>query len=222
MGLIAVAYTHFCGEGRYFVVDGVALPVCQRCLGLFTGAALTGVWLFSSGVWRRGLPSRRMFLIHAAILLAAMLGGIHVIDFGQSWRLLCGLWTGFVVVLWLVGGTRHLWHASLRGAPVGLAWSQRDELHSTLATAVLTGLAFAIPRWLLLGRYVWTALIIAGAVVLVLSVAGSEVATARWCVRGIRDVCAATARPAGVIERTPKVTATSRSVTRPGTKALWS
>jgi hypothetical protein len=125
------------------------------------------------------------------ILLAAMLGGIHVIDFGQSWRLLCGLWTGHVVVLWLVGGTRHLWHLPLRGAPVGLAWSQRDELHSTIATAVLTALAFAIPRWLLFGRHVWTALIIAGAVALVLAVAGSEVATARWCVGVIRGLCAA-------------------------------
>ncbi len=48
-------FSFICGQGRCFVVDGTALPLCQRCLGLYAGAFLTTIWLVTSGIWRRGL-----------------------------------------------------------------------------------------------------------------------------------------------------------------------
>ena len=56
-------FSHFCGQGSCFVVDGAALPVCQRCLGLYVGALLTAVWLAATGIWRRGLGSWSVFLV---------------------------------------------------------------------------------------------------------------------------------------------------------------
>ncbi len=191
MDFVTSASAHVCGQGRCFLVDGVALPVCQRCMGLYLGAAMTGVWLFSSRVGGRGLPSNRVFLIHAVVLLAAMLGGIHVIDFGATWRLLCGLWAGHIFVLWLVGGAHYLWHTSLPVASTGLGCSRRDEFHSVLAIAVLVALAFVIPEWHLLGWHVWTTLITAGALILVSAVAGAAAAIAAWSGRATRRRCVA-------------------------------
>ena len=100
-------FSHVCGQGRAFILDGEALPVCQRCLGLYAGAALTGLWLVASGAWRRALPERSVAYAHIAMLLAAIAGGVHWVDAGPAWRLVCGLWTGHVAMLWLVGGAGH-------------------------------------------------------------------------------------------------------------------
>jgi len=190
MDLFTSAYAHVCGQGRCFVADGAALPVCQRCMGLYVGAALTSAWIFSFHVWRRGLPSWRIFLIHAVILLTAMLGGIHVLDFGPSWRLLCGLWTGHAFVLWLVGSAQHLRNASLSIAPTRLGWSPRDEIHSMLAIMLLPALAFALPRRLLLGWQFWTVVITAGALTLMSSVVGAAIAITALSVRAMKHPCA--------------------------------
>jgi len=109
MNLLTEIFSHLCGQGRCFVIDGAALPVCQRCLGLYVGALVTLACLAASGAWRRGLPSRSIFAVNVAALLAAILGGLHVLDFGPLWRLACGMWTGQVATLWLIGGSVHLW-----------------------------------------------------------------------------------------------------------------
>ena len=121
--------SHVCGQGRCFAVDGQALPVCQRCLGLYAGGAFTLVWLILSGLWRNGLPSRGVFAIQCAVLLVAGLGGWHVIDTGPRWRLACGLFTGYVTTYWLAVGIVCLWQNArlgdaTRGTAVSLAEAQ--------------------------------------------------------------------------------------------------
>ena len=163
---ITTLYAYVCGQGRGFAVDGVVLPVCQRCLGLYVGAALTGVWLLGSGLWRRGLPSRRLWPIQAGVLLIAMLAGLHVVDAGPAWRVLCGLWTGHVVVLWLSGGARHLRHAVRRVVPSSLVWAWRDLIQAVVAIVLLPGLACIMPELLPIGWHAWTAVVIAGGLLL--------------------------------------------------------
>jgi len=107
MDALTYIFSHVCGQGRPFVLDGEALPVCQRCLGLYAGAALTGLWLVASGAWRRALPERSVAYANIVMLLAAMAGGVHWVDAGPTWRLVCGLWTGHVAMLWLAGGAGH-------------------------------------------------------------------------------------------------------------------
>jgi uncharacterized membrane protein len=113
--IIVKACSHLCGQARCFTVDGVALPLCQRCLGLYLGALVTLAWLIATGIWRRGLPGKWVIAVHVAALLAAGAGGLHAIDAGPRWRLACGLLTGHVTAFWLAAGIACLW----RGAEPG-------------------------------------------------------------------------------------------------------
>ncbi len=101
-------FSYVCGQGRCFVIHGSVLPVCQRCLGLYAAVVVSGTALLFSGTWRRGYPSRNKVVLHALMLLTAMLGGLHAIDGGPAWRLICGLWTGHVAVVWVSGGVAVL------------------------------------------------------------------------------------------------------------------
>jgi len=217
MDVLTEVFSRFCGQGRCFVIHGEALPVCQRCLGLYAGAAITGTWLGLSGIWRRGLPTPGLILLHAAMLLAAILGGVHVIDPGPTWRLLCGLWTGHVVVFWLVGAAVHLRiaskarpdtlfraaaraeargsdgvAASIPSSPMhGVEHAQRRRIrrvtpHTVAMIATVTVLAAAFPLLRGLGWHVWVAVIVAGAAMLVIAIAGAATAVTVWLGVGAR------------------------------------
>lgn len=139
-------FAHLCGQGRCFLVGGEALPVCQRCAGLCLGAFFTAAWLGLTGLWRRGLPCWSVWAVQVAGLAAAMLGGTHAIDAGPTWRLLCGLATGHVVICWLVGGGRHLLLPAGAGESQR-AWSRGDEFLGALSLPVLLA-AGAGATWL--------------------------------------------------------------------------
>jgi uncharacterized membrane protein len=164
METLTEIFSYLCGAGRRFVIDGAALPLCQRCLGLYVGAALTGVWLVGSGIRRRGLPTWSVFAANVIVLLAAMLGGLHVIDGGATWRLICGYWTGHVVTLWLLGGAVQL--QTLTGGAQQSPWRTRDKLQGVAAPVLLLILAMSFDSLAVLGWFLWASLAGAGAVVL--------------------------------------------------------
>jgi uncharacterized membrane protein len=160
-------YAHLCSQSRCFAIDGQALPVCQRCLGLYVGAAVTLLWLAASGLWRRGLPSNRVLAAHVALLLVALAGGLHWIDPGPRWRLTCGLWTGHVTVLWLVGGAVLLRGAAPRphAAPTPdaqTAWRLRETASALAMPLVFTVVAISFHHLEWLGWTLWTSLVAAG------------------------------------------------------------
>ena len=185
METLTAIFAYLCGQGRPFMIDGAPLPVCQRCLGLYAGATMTAAWLVASGVWRRGLPDRRTMWLHTAMLMAAMLGGMHLFDPGPAWRLVCGLWTGHVAMLWLVGGA-----VELRSAVVV---EERD--HSRAHTAIASPAAFLLAgptlailavlfsRYVHAGWYIWTAVAAVGAVLLAAALSAAAAMTARWIIR---------------------------------------
>jgi hypothetical protein len=150
-------FSYICGQSRSFVADGVLLPLDQRCLGLYVGALLTALWLLGSGIWRRGLPTRGVFGVNVALLFAAMLGGLHVIDPGPLWRFAFGLWTGHVATLWLSGAAVQFWHLSRPGAAAELRWRTTQIAQALAFPAGLAGLAAALPLLLPLGWRFWTA-----------------------------------------------------------------
>ncbi len=139
MDLLRELFGHLCGQGRCFVVDGATLPVCQRCLGLYVAAAVTGAWVVLARLWRRGLPPLAVVVGHLVVLTGAMLGGLHVIDSGPLWRLICGLGTGHVLLLWLVVGSACL----CRAGRVGEAPQRWRRVDSVLALVVAGLLAVA-------------------------------------------------------------------------------
>ncbi len=151
-------FSLICGQGRCVVVNGDSLPVCQRCMGLYIGVAITGLWLLASGMWRRGLPNREVFALNLVAVLTAMLGGLQVVDPGPTWRLTCGLWTGHVIMLWLVCGTRQL--LSIReGELAGLEWQVPHRVQGVIAVLIMPAVAWAIESSLGFGWTFWTAFV---------------------------------------------------------------
>lgn len=168
---------YVCGQQRCFVVDGVSLPVCQRCLGLYAGAAVTWGGLLLGNAWRRTLPPRPVVALQAAALIAALLGGLHVIDGGPAWRLLCGLWTGHVIVVWLVGGAGQL--AAAGGTHPVPEWSRRASIVLAAAPGALAVVAWGFAAWGRVGWYLWTGIALLGVLSLAFSAALALVAIGR-------------------------------------------
>jgi hypothetical protein len=178
METLSDIFAHVCGQNHCFAAGGVDLPVCQRCLGLYVAAALTAAWLAATGIRRRGLPSWGVFLVHEAALLAALLAGVHVWAWGASpvGKLTCGLWTGHVAILWLIGGAGHLWRLSRPAPRAQLPWRTGDKVQAAAAPLVLAGLAQLIPHAMSLGWGFWSAVVVAGALALAAAVAAAAAA----------------------------------------------
>jgi len=155
-------FHYICGQGHCFVIDSQALPVCQRCLGLYAGAALTGIWLLSRRRWHLGLPCLVVCLVHIVLLLTAMLSGVHIIDFGPIWRLICGLWTGHVVLMWLTGAVAQF-NLLLGCRPEALTpWRMRDKTEAIICVVMVTAIALVFHEITWLGWYFWTAVVVVG------------------------------------------------------------
>ena len=137
---------------------------------------ITGTWLAATGLWRRGLPGRNVLLLDIAMLLAAMAGGLHLIDPGPMWRLLCGLYTGHVILLWLVVGSTHLWFRFRSPARIPVPWRRRDRIAALALPIMLTLLAAIFPALQRLGWYTWAVVTLIGAAALLAAVSFTAVA----------------------------------------------
>jgi len=178
-------FSYVCGQQRCFIVDGLELPLCQRCLGLYLGAEVTLVWLVASGIWRRGLPPATIAGIHATALVAAMLGGLHLlVDGGPVWRFACGLGTGHVVAFWLVGATVHLWRSLRPGIRVP-PWHRRDRCQAIVAILAICTAAPGWPILLQLGWGLCSAAALVGVLCLAALVTVSLLAVTGWIVMGL-------------------------------------
>ncbi|MBM4017967.1 MAG: DUF2085 domain-containing protein [Planctomycetes bacterium] len=180
MDALTSIFSHVCGQGRPFVLDGAPLPVCQRCLGLYGGAALTAAWLLASGLWRRALPDRSVALAQIAMLLAAMAGGLSLADLGPAWRLLCGLWTGHVALAWLWGGANHLLALSRPGPFVDPPWPRGLRAGALAAGPALAAVALMFARYASTGWLLASVAAAAGAAFLALALIRAAVAAGWW------------------------------------------
>jgi len=92
-----------CGQapGHVWAPAGVPLPVCQRCVGLYAGAALA----VALHVLLRPPPSRRSLFLHALCLLPIVPAGLHLFPQGAALRALTGSFFG-------VGAVHLLWVAA--------------------------------------------------------------------------------------------------------------
>jgi hypothetical protein len=178
------ALQYVCSQGRCFWIDEAPLPVCQRCLGLYAGFGLTVVWLFVSGLWRRGLPPVGVLALHVGLLLVAMAGGLHWIDPGRRWRLACGLVTGHVAAVWILGGLTTMrrgkggrcllceaGHRPKVGrgpfrqkgpVPFSAPWPRWATIQAVAAVPLLIALAAGFYRLDRLGWWFWTVVALAG------------------------------------------------------------
>lgn len=189
-------FSYICGQARPFVVDGMPLPLGQRCLGLYLGAELTVAWVLATRLWRRGMPGMGVLALGGAMLFAAMLGGLHVIDPGPQWRFGFGLWTGHVAVLWLACAAAHLWASAGPDSRREPPWRAADTMAALVFPAALAALAALFPLLLPLGWHVWTAAAALGVVALAGTFIAAALAAARYGIsrrRLVRDRAARTA-----------------------------
>jgi len=173
-------FSFICGQARPFVVDGVPLPLGQRCLGLYLGAELTAVWVLAARLWRRGLPGTGLLAVNFAMLVAAMLGGLHVIDPGPLWRFGFGLWTGHVAVLWLACSAGQLRSCADPYSRPELRWRAADTTLALAFPAGLAALAALFPLVPPFGWWFWTAAAGLGVAALAATFVAAVVAAARY------------------------------------------
>ncbi len=198
MEALTESLNYLCSQSRCFWIDQSPLPVCQRCLGLYTGFGLTVVWLALSGIWRRGLAPNAVLALHVGVLLTAMAGGLHWIDFGPRWRLACGLWTGHVAALWILGGMMETRagvffrnaarRAFRRGYPGPSSWHRPAIAQAVLAVPLLFALAMTFYRLEHLGWWFWTVTALTGIVATFLTVAAAVVVVTAglWALPAVR------------------------------------
>jgi uncharacterized membrane protein len=160
-------FGYICGQGRCFQAAGTLLPLCQRCLGLYSAAGFTGLFLFLSGGRRKSLPPLRVSLVHIVLLFISMLAGIHLIDPGAEWRFLFGAWSGHVFVIWLCCGTNQLVLGSRESTGRLTCWSNLDQVLAFTLLLLLTAAPLFLQELLELGPYLWVVLSLGGIVTLV-------------------------------------------------------
>ncbi len=195
MNTLQHLFTYVCGQGDCFLADGRVLPVCERCLGLYLGAAATLVWVLAARLWRRGLPDRSVALADVALLVAAMLGGLHVVDADGPWPMMCGLWTGHVALLWLSGGAGHLGRLARARAPSQVPWRTGDKTIGLAAGPALALAATAFWRWTPAGWWLWTAAALVGLAALAAALAAALVAVIVWAGARAGRTAALSGRP---------------------------
>ena len=150
-----------CGQTGVFVSRGTLLPLCQRCLGLYSAAGLTALSLLLPKLRRGTLPTPPASILHVLILLIAGMGGLHIVDMGPRWRFLCGSWSGHVFALWLwAGGSQLLRRDLTPPAP----WDVSMQIRGIGLVALVSLLALGIEHLLVIGPTFWTILATLGTV----------------------------------------------------------
>lgn len=86
--LAQTVFGYLCHQetGRCWAPGGAALALCQRCTGVYAGAAL-GVFLAS---FMRYTPDRKTLILHIIFILQMIPFGLHWIPHGATMRMLTG------------------------------------------------------------------------------------------------------------------------------------
>ena len=104
---------------RSWAPGGDLLPFCERCTGLYTGAAIA--LLLQVALRMRFSP--RVLLLHSCALALMVPLGLHWVTTGPVMRTVSGVLFGFAVVSFLWQLPARLWHAPVRSGRTMTAYS---------------------------------------------------------------------------------------------------
>jgi uncharacterized membrane protein len=98
-GWIEEVFGWLCGRypGHVWAPGGIELPFCQRCTGLYAGAAIALALQLSL----RPCLDRNFLAFHGLLLLLMAPFGLHWLPQGPVLRTLSGVWFAFAVVAFL-------------------------------------------------------------------------------------------------------------------------
>jgi uncharacterized membrane protein len=107
MNALSTIFSFLCHQNpaRSFSIDGMLLPLCQRCTGLYVGMGISFIWLLAHRFYNKGLPPRSIIYINIASLLIMGVFGYHLLDPGPRWRLWSGLIFGNAVAFLILSGS---------------------------------------------------------------------------------------------------------------------
>ena len=97
MDSLRILFSHLCGQQHLWTLDGVTLPFCQRCTGLYVGAfcALVLVAAF------RPRPNAFQYWLHGVFMLVMFPFGFHLVEHGGIIRTFTGALFAFGLVYYL-------------------------------------------------------------------------------------------------------------------------
>lgn len=106
-------FSFVCGQQHCWVLGGQALPLCQRCTGLYVGVfcALILVFVF------RPRPSAWLYSLHGLFMLIMFPFGFHLVAHGGVMRTFTGALFAFGIVYYLVLNPFTLLHAWSAAGP---------------------------------------------------------------------------------------------------------
>lgn len=86
MELLAQIFSYVCGQLHLCMVSGEALPICERCTGLYVG----GVYALMLLAVFRPRVSNLMLWVHGLCMLVMVPFGYHMIEHGSVLRIITG------------------------------------------------------------------------------------------------------------------------------------
>jgi len=114
MNVLNTIFSFLCHQNpaRSFCIDGMLLPLCQRCTGLYVGMGISFIWLLANRYYKKGLPSRSTTRINIASLVIMGVFGYHLLDPGPEWRLWSGLVFGNAIAFLILPGSSAIYNKS--------------------------------------------------------------------------------------------------------------
>jgi uncharacterized membrane protein len=100
------AFSFLCGQdpAHTWAPSGAPLPFCERCTGLYVGAAIAMLLL----ILCKPVLDARFRWLHAALLVLMAPFGFHLVPQGPVLRTMSGYWFAFGIVgLLRLGARRH-------------------------------------------------------------------------------------------------------------------
>jgi uncharacterized membrane protein len=121
---------------------GIALPFCQRCTGLYAGAAVAAVM----HVVLRIRASERFLQVHGGLLLIMVPLGFHWLPQDELVRMMSGVvfGAGVVAYLWLTAAPRLL---ALRPLSRTCSWIYAGAITATVALVPAAALFGGAAAW---------------------------------------------------------------------------
>ena len=107
MNALSTLFSFLCHQNatRSFGINGLLLPLCQRCTGVYVGMGISFIWLFAYRYYKKGLLPRGVIYVNIASLVIMQVFGFHLLDPGPEWRLWSGLIFGNAVAFLILPGS---------------------------------------------------------------------------------------------------------------------
>ncbi len=107
MKALSTIFSFLCSQdvSRSFGIEGLLLPLCQRCTGVYVGMGISFVWLLANRYYKKGLPPRSVIYVNIASLAIMPIFGFHLLDPGPGWRLWSSLIFGNAVTFLILPGS---------------------------------------------------------------------------------------------------------------------